>query len=166
LRRQIPAWQKLAKHFYIYEYYTYSNRNEAWKTVKFWSMVSMIREDIRFFQRSGVEGLSSDQWGEGGWYPLNMYAFGKLIWNPDLTADEIIEDFCRRYYGKASDPMITYWNLLEEGLRESWETSAPVNWRDQQRAVLIQKALLQAENKIVQDRIRATFALHKSCWPE
>jgi hypothetical protein len=97
---------------------------------------------------------------------LNMYAFGRLIWNPDLKAEEIIVDFCRRYYGRASAPMITYWNLLEEGLRESWQTSAPVSWRDQQRAALIQKALLQAESKIVQDRIGATFAMHKSCWPE
>ena len=93
--------------------------------MKFWSMVSMIHEDIRFFRRIGVDGLSSDQW-EGDWYPLNMYAFGKLTWNPDLKTEEIIADFCRRYYGKASDPMIAYWNLLEEGLRESWNTNAPV----------------------------------------
>jgi hypothetical protein len=166
LRRQIPAWQKLSTHFYIYEYYTLSNRHEAWKMVKFWSMVSMIHQDIRFLRRSGVAGLSSDQWGEGGWYPLNMYAFGKWTWDPDLKAEEIIEDFCRRYYGRASAPMIAYWNLLEEGLRESWKTSVPVNWRDQQRAVWIQKALLQADSKVVQDRIRATFAMHKSYWPE
>jgi hypothetical protein len=61
--------------------------------------------------------------------------------------------------------MVTYWILLEQGLRESWATTAPVNWRDQQRAGLTQKALAQAEDKIVQDRNRATSAMHKSCWP-
>jgi hypothetical protein len=95
-----------------------------------------------------------------------MYAFGKLTWDPNLKTEEIIEDFCRRYYGRASAPMIAYWSLLEEGLRESWKTGVPVNWRDQQRAVWIQKALLQADSKVVQDRIRATFAMHKSYWPE
>jgi hypothetical protein len=166
LLRQIPAWQKVSKHFYIYEYYTFSNRHEAWKMVKFWSMVSMIHEDMRFLRRSGVKGLSSDQWAEGGWYPLNMYAFGKLAWNPDLAIEEIIADFCHRYYGRASAPMIRYWSLLEEGLRESWKTNAPVDWRDQHRAAWIEKALSQAESKTVQDRIRATFAMHKSYWPE
>ena len=166
LRRQIPGWQKLSKNFYIYEYYTLSNWHEAWKTVKFWSMVSMIREDIGFFRRIGVDGLSSDLW-EADWCPLNMYAFGKLTWNPELTTDEIIADFCRRYYGKASDSMIAYWNLLEEGLRESWNTDAPVNWRDQQRAVLIEKALSQvADDARARYRIHTIKALHRSYWPE
>ncbi len=102
----------------------------------------------------------SDQYGSEQWYPLNLYAFGRLLWNPELTPEEIIVDFCHRYYGKASAPMIVYWNLLEEGLRESWHTSSPVNWRDQERIVQITKALSQAESKAVQNRIRAIAAMH------
>ena len=166
LRLQIPAWQKLSKHFYIYEYYTFSNWHEAWKMLKFWSMVSMIREDIGYFQRIGVNGLSSDLY-EVDWAPLNMYAFGRLTWNPQLTTDEIIADFCRRYYGRASEPMIAYWTLLEDCLRESWNTDTPVNWRDQQRAALIEKALsLVADNAKERYRIHAIKAMHRSYWPE
>ena len=123
------------------------------------------REDIGFFRRIGVDGLSSDLW-EADWCPLNMYAFGKLTWNPDLKTEKIIADFCRRYYSRASDPMIAYWNLLEEGLRESWNTNGPVNWRNQQRAALIEKALSQAESVRTRYRIHATFAMHRSYWPE
>jgi hypothetical protein len=165
---QIPPWQKLSKHFYIYEYYTFSNWHEAWKMIKFWSMVSMIREDIGYFRRIGVNGLSSDQF-EVDWAPLNMYAFGRLTWDPKLTTDEIIADFCRRYYGKASDPMIAYWNLLEEGLRESWNTNGPVNWRNQQRAAMMEKALLQAAQAgdvRARYRIHTTANMHRSYWPE
>ena len=156
LRLQIRAWRRLAKHFYIYEYYTIGEQ------YKRWTMVSMICEDIPFLKRLGVDGMSSDQWGPG-WYPLNMYAFGKLTWNPDLKADEIIADFCNRYYGDASQTMIAYWGLLEEGLRESWSSasSSPINWRDDKRRELVKKALSEAHNKQIEDRIRATAALHK-----
>jgi hypothetical protein len=168
LRAQIPAWQKLSKHFYIYEYYTLSNWHEAWKMIKFWSMVSMIREDIGYFRRLGIDGLSCDLW-EADWCPLNMYAFGRLTWNPDIKTEDIIADYCRRYYGKASEPMIAYWNLLEEGLRESWNTNGPVNWRNPQRAAMMEKALLQAAQAgdvRARYRIHTTANMHRSYWPE
>jgi hypothetical protein len=57
--------------------------------------------------------------------------------------------------------MSAYWSLLEEGLRESWNTEKPVDWRDQKRLVLVTQALSQAESTTIADRIRATAALHK-----
>jgi hypothetical protein len=128
--------------------------------VKFWSMVSMIREDMRFFRRLDVDGISSETWCQDDWYPLNMYAYAKLAWNPDLKTEKIIADFCRRCYSKASEPMITYWTLLEEGLRESWKSGGPVDWRDTKRAALLKAALAQANDADVQERIRAVAALH------
>jgi len=153
LRLQIPAWQRLSKHFYIYEYYTFSDKQRVW------SMVSMMSDDMRYFRRLGVTGISSDQWGPG-WYPLNMFAFGKLTWNPDLKPQEIVDDFCARYYGHAAQAMAAYWDTLEKCLRESWNTDRPIDWRDQERAALIRQALSLAESKSTADRIRSTAALH------
>lgn len=154
LRLQIPAWRKLAKHFYIYEYYTFSDQQ------KIWSMVSMLCQDIPYFQRCGVDGISSDQWGPG-WYPLNMYAFGKLTWNPRLKPEEIIDDFCMKYYGRSGRTMAAYWGLLEEGLRESWDTQSLIDWRDAKRLDLLKQAISQADNETIARRIQATAALHK-----
>ena len=83
------------------------------------------------------------------------------MWNPDLRAEEIIADFCRRYYGSAGQTMTAYWNLLEESLRESWNTGKPADWRDRQRMDLIEKAITLAESKPIADRIRATAVLHR-----
>ncbi|MFM8984964.1 MAG: DUF4838 domain-containing protein [Planctomycetia bacterium] len=154
LRRQIPAWRKQAKNFYVYEYYTFSPQE------KVWSMVSMLADDIRYFQRLGIDGISSDQWGPH-WYPLNMYAFGKLLWNPRLEPEEIIADFCARHYGRAGATMAAYWGLLEEGLRESWNTETAVDWRDEKRLALIRRALSEADGPTEADRIRATAELHQ-----
>ncbi|NOZ21773.1 MAG: DUF4838 domain-containing protein [Planctomycetes bacterium] len=153
-RKQLVRWPEVAKNFYVYEYYTVGER------YKLWSMVSMICEDMRYFHRLGITGISSDQWGPG-WYPLNMYAYGKLAWNPNLTPEEIIADFCTRTYDGAADAMMDYWNLLEEGLRESWTTQDPINWRDDQRREVIRKALSQAGDDQVDKRIRDAAALHQ-----
>lgn len=158
LRQQLALWPQLAKHFYVYEYYTVGQE------YKKWSMVSMMRKDLQYFHRLGIRGISSDQWGPG-WYPLNMYAFARLAWNPHLSPEAIIEDFCRGYYGAASGTMIAYWNLLEEGLRESWQTDKPVDWRDAQRLELVKKAFASADSDQVKRRIRETAALHELTIP-
>jgi hypothetical protein len=98
LRARLLAWPKVARNFYVYEYYTIG------EALKRWSMVAMICEDMRYFHKLGIQGISSDQWGPG-WYPLNMYAFAKLGWNPALTPDEIIHDFCTKHYGRAAESM-------------------------------------------------------------
>ncbi|MBI3947047.1 MAG: DUF4838 domain-containing protein [Armatimonadetes bacterium] len=152
---QVGAWRARAKRFLIYEYYTFGEEETP-----IWSMLSVIREDLRFFRRTGIEGISSDQWGPG-WYPLNMYAFARLAWDPELTVDALISDFCRRYYGSAAPAMAAYWGLLEEGLRESWRTETPVDWRDEPRRQLVRQALQEAESERIRQRIRAAAALHK-----
>lgn len=154
LRAQLLLWPKVAKNFYVYEYYTIG------QSLKRWSMVSMIREDLRYFRRLGIQGVSSDQWGPG-WYPLNMYAFGRLMWNPDLTCEEIVQEFCGKYYGRAAGTMAAYWNALEEGLRESWTTTTAIDWRDAKRLELLKQALIEAKDQQIEVRIRSTAAMHQ-----
>ena len=128
-------------------------------------MVSMICEDMRYFRTLGIQGISSDQWGPG-WYPLNMYAFAKLSWNPELTHDQIIHDFCTKHYGRAAETMEAYWNALEEGLRESWTTTTPIDWRDAKRLELAKKALAEASDRQTEARVRDTARLHQLALPE
>ncbi len=158
LRARLLAWPQVARHFYVYEYYTIGEE------LKRWSMVSMIGEDMRYFRRLGIQGISSDQWGPG-WYPLNMYAFARLSWNPELPCDQIIHDFCTKYYGRAAETMEAYYNTLEEGLRESWTTTTPIDWRDATRLELARKALAEASDGQTQARVRDTARLHQLTLP-
>jgi hypothetical protein len=150
---QLVPWRGASKHFYVYEYYTTDVRYQKH------SYVSMMREDMRFFRRIGADGISSDQWGPG-WFPLNMYAFARLMWDPELTVEGIISDFCSRYYGAAAEPMAAYWAALEEGLHESWDTEEPIDWRDERRADLVRQAIAAADDPAIEARVRATAALH------
>lgn len=159
LRPQIPAWRRICKHYYIYEYYTWAPEYRKW------SALSMMAEDLRYFLRLGADGVSSDQWG-ADWYPLNMYAFARLAWDTGLDPDGILRDFCARYYAAAAEPMVAYWRALEEGLRESWETEAPPDWRDDLRLGLIRDALeLAGDDEDTRRRVRATAELHRLACP-
>ena len=154
LRPQIPAWRRICKHYYIYEYYTCA------PDYRKWTALSMMAQDLRYFRRVGADGISSDQWGPY-WYPLNMYAFARLTWDADLEPDAILRDFCSRYYAAAAEPMVAYWRALEEGLRESWQTDAPPDWRDEVRLGLIRDALeLAGDDEDTRRRVRATAELH------
>lgn len=154
LRPQIPAWRRVCRRYYIYEYYTWAAEYHKW------TAVSMIAEDLRYFLRIGVDGVSSDQWGPY-WYPLNMYAFARLAWQVDLEPDALLQDFCDRYYGPAAQPMTAYWRALEEGLRESWHTDRPPDWRDEARLGLIREALESTgDDGDARRRVLATAELH------
>ncbi|MBQ6474345.1 MAG: DUF4838 domain-containing protein [Victivallales bacterium] len=39
---------------------------------------------------------------------LANYAYARLLWNPDLDLERLIDDWCRRLYGAASAPMKQY----------------------------------------------------------
>jgi len=158
LRAQLLAWPKVASHFYVYEYYTIGEKEKRW------SMVSMICEDLRYFRKLGVQGISSDQWGPG-WYPLNMYAYARLTWNPRLSGDQIVSEFCAKHYGRAAGTMVAYWSALEEGLRESWTSTGPIDWRDGRRLELARKALKEADNPQIESRVRNTARLHQLALP-
>ena len=56
--------------------------------------------------------------------------------------------------------MTAYWELLEEGLQESWRTTGPIDWRDQKRRAQIRTALSATTSDAVKNRIRSTASLH------
>ena len=119
---------QVAGNFYVYEYY---DRPEPQAR----SMVSMIREDLRCSSGWGFGGLLGSV--GPGWYPLNMYAFGRLMWNPDLTCEEIVQEFCE-YYGRGVHG--TYWNAWKKGFA-NWTTTTAIDWR--QAAGLLKQALIE-----------------------
>ena len=167
LRPQIPAWQKLSKHFYIYEYYTLSNRHEAWKMVKFWSMVSMIREDIGFLRRQrcgralvrsvgrrrlvSVEHVRLRQTDlESGPQSRRDHCrlLPSLLWQGERPDDRLLESA-----GGGSARVVEH--------QCAGELARPAAGRTDR------KALSQvADNARERYRIHAIKALHRSYWPE
>ena len=45
------------------------------------------------------------------WHHLNSYVTAKLLWDPDLSVDDIVSDYCARFYGPAADTMRRFWDM-------------------------------------------------------
>ncbi|MHB9109550.1 MAG: DUF4838 domain-containing protein [Armatimonadota bacterium] len=102
------SWRGKAKHVQIYEYYN------AWTNSGIYPIVNVMAEDLQLLRRLGFTRVETDQ---AGWNPLNLYAAARLLWNPELSWEAIIADFCRRHYGDAAEAMTRYWLDLERGIR-------------------------------------------------
>lgn len=95
----IKKWAKKTKNLYIYDYLGVSVGQAA--------IASFIQEDINYYQKLGIDKISSESvhWYEPNWFSVNLYVYSRLIWNPEVKWQELVSDFCRRYYGKAAFPI-------------------------------------------------------------
>jgi len=91
----------------VYEYY------HAWTNSGIYPAVNVMAEDLRLLRQLGFTRVETDQ---GGWNPVNLYALGRLLWDPAQAWESLLADFCR-HYGAAAAAMTAYWRDLERALR-------------------------------------------------
>jgi hypothetical protein len=104
-----------------------------------------IQFDLQRYAANGFNGLVPEgpgdvncaAWGGGSWeensgpripyytheniYNMNgmtHWIYYKLAWNPDEDVDALIQYYCEKVYGTASDEMLAYYDLLEA----AWNT--------------------------------------------
>ena len=136
----IEKWAKRTKNLYIYAYYGVN--------VVQMGISPFIQEDIRYYYKLGIDKISSESvhWYEPNWFSVNLYVYAKLIWNPEAKWQELVEDFCSRYYGKAAFPMTNQWMRIQ----------GEVDWKKHSVECLtdIQEAKSLADNEKILARIQ------------
>jgi hypothetical protein len=70
-----------------------------------------IAKDIQFYTRIGMTGIGTE---DCDWDELNMYVYARMMWDPALSSNTLIADYCDRSYGKASAPMFRHWLVLHD----------------------------------------------------
>jgi hypothetical protein len=77
-----------------------------------------LKKDILFYYKEGVSGVfcqgDSHPGGGGEWAELRSYVLAKLLWDPTIDVDEVIDDFMQGVYGKAAAPIRQYFNMLHK----------------------------------------------------
>ena len=78
-----------------------------------------IADGFRLLNRLGGWGFSNE--GQMAWMStgLDYYVRAHLAWDLDQDPAELIDDFCRRFFGPAAQPMERYYMAVEEALRET-----------------------------------------------
>lgn len=73
--------------------------------------------NLRLFADLGVKGVFAQSHGSstsGDLSDLRNYVLGRLLWNPYLDAQPLIEEFCRLHYGRAGDGILAYLTWLHD----------------------------------------------------
>ncbi len=103
----MEGWSKLAKHLFIWDYVT--NYNDY---IGPHPNLRVLAPNVRYFVKHGAIGLFEE--GEGDDFcELKNWLLMRVMWEPDLDEDELIDEFLRGYYGEAVAPMLQeYWDVL------------------------------------------------------
>jgi len=104
-KEELLSWEKICENISLWDY-----------CIQFRNLVSpfpnlrVIPRNIRFFAEHNVKMLFSqcNREYEGEFSALRGYLLAKCMWDPNVDADEVIEEFCCGYYGPAAEPILTY----------------------------------------------------------
>ncbi len=110
----MEGWSKLAKHLFVWDYTT--NYNDY---IGPHPNLRVLGPNVRYFIDHGAIGLFEE--GEGDDFcELKNWLLMRLMWEPHLDPDSLIDEFLRGYYGEAVAPLIgQYWDLLIARAEES-----------------------------------------------
>ena len=105
------AWAKAANMIYYRPNSLLWGRHEGITGV----IVHKLAQDFRHIAHNKAVGTDFDScmhhWATQG---LNYYVLAKLHWDPDLNVDEVIDDYCRSGFGKATEPIKRYLMRIEQ----------------------------------------------------
>jgi hypothetical protein len=118
-QKQISVLNDLLKsshRFCLYEYYMASYEQNSLP----FPILQTIFEDIKYIKELDKFDGAMSQCESGNWgtYGLNYYIFSKFSWNPNYNLGRIVDDYCDKYYGNASEPIKQYFGLLEDSMEK------------------------------------------------
>lgn len=173
------TWMSKAGHHYIYEYYNCCCKPYIYPGAQ------VIVRDLQLLRQVGCQGSSSDMCG---YSPINMYVAARALWSPDISWEEAIRDYCRRFYGNVAEDMAGNRIALEKGIfgRAGFQAHGGLDDRDGQESywklispdcglylreqrprqiAFLERMLATAEDPAVKTRIKRDLTPWKS-WSE
>jgi hypothetical protein len=110
----LKALLKSSNKICLYEHYMASFEQNSLP----FPILQTISEDMRYLNElKAFDGVISqcelDNWGT---YGLNYYVFAKFSWNSRYNLGGVVDDYCDKYYGKASESMRKFFGLMEDAM--------------------------------------------------
>jgi hypothetical protein len=92
-------------------------------------MVNNIISDARFLARPENKplGVRWECWPSWNTHFINMYVWGKMLWNPATDTEALLKDFYEKYYGPAAGPMKKFYTAIENAI-----VNAPFNTHEEE----------------------------------
>ena len=130
IRDNLKAWKSHCASLGIWSYVLiYSDTtfgNPAGEKNQVIPNARAIADQNNFYREQGFRQVSTQLYGPQNHWPWALYTFAHTSWHPDAKADTVIKDFFQGYYGEAWEPMLQWYQTLEQAaLANNIDTSAP-----------------------------------------
>ena len=146
----VRNWSKTAAELYIWNYVTnftkYYLPHPNWKG---------LARDLRFFAQNGaVAVFEQGSTGVGGiadFADLRAWVIAKLLWNPSLDTDKLMEEFAVGYYGPAASEIIQYLDLMNSSIQPGSKLSCyntSIDWLDDRKMAKAHALMEAAKAKV------------------
>lgn len=129
--KAIEGWAKISDNIFVWDYgINFDN------VVAPFPNFHILKKNINLFKRNHATMLFEQVNGTLGtdFAEMRAYMIGKLMWNPALDEDSLMQTFMRHYYGAAAPYLYRYQQLLEGALLSSgtplWIYDSPITHKD------------------------------------
>ena len=78
------------------------------------SMINQIRAEYPYYYRQGMVACSVECKAAWGYHAPSLYLAAKIMWNPQLDTEALLEDYFAKLYGPAAQPMRKHFEIVEE----------------------------------------------------
>jgi hypothetical protein len=111
--KDVKDWGKISKDIIIWDYVIQFNH-----LLSPFPNLHVLQPNLQFFAENGVNAMFEQGNREigGEFAALRSYMISKLMWDPYLNADSVMNDFLNGYYGAAGKPIRQYIDLMREEL--------------------------------------------------
>ena len=110
------GWSQICNNINIWTYNT-NFHNYLLPCPNWWN----VEPNVRFFVRNHAKGIFMQGQGNntgGAFSELSNYVTSKLLWNPELSGEKLIDEFLTLHYGKAAPPIKEWLMLLQSSALE------------------------------------------------
>ena len=117
-RKDMEDWTRLTKNIYLWDY-----------VVQFRNLMSpfpnlrVLQPNIQYFVKNGITAIFEQGSGTlpNEFKELRTYLIAKLLWDPDIRLDSVMDDFLHGYYGTAAPFIRRYIVTMHNALDRSGE---------------------------------------------
>lgn len=151
----LEGWAKISNNIFVWDYgINFDN------VVAPFPNFHILKKNIQLFKKNHAtmlfEQINSTPGTDFG--EMRAYMLGKLMWNPELDADSLMQTFMQEYYGSAAPYLYRYQQMLHGALLSSgiplWIYDSPISHKDG----MLNANLMKAYNELFDSAEKAVYA--------
>ena len=108
----LEAWNKIASQIYIWNYVANFN-NYGVPHPNLYFLASNIRDFVKYDKVIRVYEEGDGKNYVGDFNALRVYLLSRIMWNPELRTQDVIDEFLKYYYGKAAPYLAKYLTYIQ-----------------------------------------------------